>query len=249
MRGGDVKRGHGGVLAAAMAVLAVALWLPSQAWAAAGEVTAARGRVTVATPAGEIRALRRGSEVNTGDVVSTGPGSYAKMRFTDGSAFYVRPSSRFHVESYQDTGGEQEGDRGIFGLLKGGFRFVSGLIGQRDKDAVKVRTPVATIGIRGSDGTFRLCGGGDCVDVPLDEIPADGLYMKTNDGEFYIQREVDGRLTVTPVPAGKSAFVSRKPGVAPEVGDETPGVLENDDYPDPDDPDAEPEPLGCETGA
>jgi hypothetical protein len=229
-----------------MVLLSLCSW--EQAQASAGEVTAARGRVTVATPGGEIKTLRRGSAVEEGDVVNTGPGSYAKMKFSDGSAFYLRPSTRFQVESYQDTGGKKADDRSIFGLLKGGFRFVSGLIGKRNRDAVRLRTPVATIGIRGSDGTFRLCSGGDCFDVPLDEIPEDGLYMKTNEGEFFIQQEEDGRFVVTPVPAGKTARVKGK-GKKPEVSDEGEPVLENDDYPDPEDPDDEPEPVGCETGS
>lgn len=245
MRGNDVKRSRLGRWAPW--VLLLGLGVQDTALAAAGEVTAARGRVTVATPAGEIKTLARGSTVNEGDVVNTGPGSFAKMKFSDGSAFYLRPSTRFQVESYQDTGGQEEDDRGIFGLLKGGLRFVSGLIGQRNKEAVKLRTPVATIGIRGSDGSFRLCSGGDCFDIPLDDIPADGLYMKTNDGEFLIEREVDGRFVVTPVPAGQTAYVS--PGDAePEVGDEGSPVIENDDYPDPEDPDDDPEPLGCGPG-
>lgn len=246
MRGSDVNRNR--VDLWALGVALAALLVHGDVLAAAGEVTAARGRVTVATADGEIRQLSRGSTVNEGDVVNTGPGSYAKMKFSDGSAFYLRPSSRFQVESYQDTGGVETDDRSVFGLLKGGFRYVSGLIGQRDKNAVRLRTPVATIGIRGSDGTFRLCASGDCFDVPLDDIPPDGLYMKTNEGEFFIQQEVDGRFTITPVPAGQTAYVSGS-GDGPQVGDEGSPVIDNDDYPDPDDPEDEPEPLGCETGS
>lgn len=53
--------------------------------------------------------------------------------------------------------------RAFFRLVKGGFRAVSGLIGKVNHDDYRVATPVATIGIRGTRYTARLCLG-DCVD-------------------------------------------------------------------------------------
>ena len=41
--------------------------------------------------------------------------------------------------------------RAFFRLLKGGFRAVTGLVGRRDRSNYRVATPVATIGIRGTD--------------------------------------------------------------------------------------------------
>ncbi len=50
-------------------------------------------------------------------------------------------------------------------LLKGGFRTVSGLIGKRgNADAYKLRAATATIGIRGTDFSTRLCATKDCQD-------------------------------------------------------------------------------------
>src|SRR3546814_15472343 len=40
---------------------------------------------------------------------------------------------------------------GFFRLLKGGFRAVSGLIGRVDHEEYRVSTPVATIGLRGTE--------------------------------------------------------------------------------------------------
>ena len=47
-------------------------------------------------------------------------------------------------------------------LFKGGFRAVTGFISKRDPNAMRVRTSVATIGIRGTELDVRLCGD-DCV--------------------------------------------------------------------------------------
>jgi hypothetical protein len=49
------------------------------------------------------------------------------------------------------------GSRAFFRLLKGGFRAVSGLIGKVDRNEYRVDTPVATIGIRGTDYLLILC--------------------------------------------------------------------------------------------
>jgi hypothetical protein len=45
----------------------------------------------------------------------------------------------------------------FFRLLKGGFRAVSGLVGHVDRNEYRVSTPVATIGIRGTDYELILC--------------------------------------------------------------------------------------------
>lgn len=53
--------------------------------------------------------------------------------------------------------------RAFFRLVKGGFRSVSGLIGKLNRDDYRVSTPVATIGIRGTHYSARLCDS-DCED-------------------------------------------------------------------------------------
>jgi hypothetical protein len=63
--------------------------------------------------------------------------------------------------------GEAGQSRAFFRLVKGGFRAVSGLIGKVNQNDYRVSTPVATIGIRGTAYSARLCQG-DCGD--RDEI-------------------------------------------------------------------------------
>lgn len=47
--------------------------------------------------------------------------------------------------------------KSYFKLLRGGFRAVSGLIGKANPDQYRVRTPVATIGVRGTKYVLILC--------------------------------------------------------------------------------------------
>ncbi len=54
-------------------------------------------------------------------------------------------------------GGQNGASRAFFSLLKGGFRSISGLIGKINHDEYQVATPVATIGIRGTDYLVVIC--------------------------------------------------------------------------------------------
>ena len=57
----------------------------------------------------------------------------------------------------------------FFRLLKGGFRAVSGLIGHVNRDEYRVSTPVATIGIRGTDYIVVLCDAACAADPEFSE--------------------------------------------------------------------------------
>ena len=65
------------------------------------------------------------------------------------------PSAAPLVTAQQDT--QNGASRAFFSLLKGGFRSISGLIGKVNHDEYQVTTPVATIGIRGTDYLVVIC--------------------------------------------------------------------------------------------
>lgn len=114
--------------------------------------------------------LYTGSELNVGDVVATEKDSNALLVFGDGSQVALRPQTRFVIRQYhfeQDKPGE---DGMVVGLLKGGVRTLSGLIGKRgNQNAYQMQGGTATIGIRGTDFTARLCQG-DCSHPSENEV-------------------------------------------------------------------------------
>lgn len=204
----------------------------------AGDITLLTGRATAATPTGEIRQLEKNGVVYPGEMISTGPNSYLNIRFTDGGRVLLRPNSRFQIEEYRYAAADekpaargnadapvQEESNALFRLLKGGFRAVTGLIGRENRDNYKVRTPVATIGIRGTDFEARFCDG-DCFDV--DPMPQDGLYTGVFQGGINL---TNGAGTVDR-DAGQFGFV---PGLnQPPVGlGRRPKALSQDPMPDP----------------
>lgn len=212
--------------------------LPASADEQAATVTLATGRASVVTPRGAIRAVTKSDGVNAGDTVITGPSSYVNLRFSDEGRVLIRPNSRFQVAEYRFTPEPDKPtnqrdrdvetqDRGnaVFRLLKGGFRSVTGLIGRENRENFEVRTPVATIGIRGTDFEARLCSG-DCFDV--DPMPQDGLYTGVFEGGIAVRNSA----AVFDRDPGEYAFVPAADQAATALP-KRPRVLAQDPMPDP----------------
>lgn len=221
-------------------ITAVLFLMPFCASASAAEsatVTLVTGRSTVATASGQVRGLTKAAGIFAGDTVITGPSSYVNLKFTDGGRVLLRPNSRFQVAEYAytppsdtDVDGDghiatrQEGNA-VFRLLKGGFRAVTGLIGRENRENFKVRTPVATIGIRGTDFEARLCSG-DCFDVF--PIPEDGLYAGVIEGGISLTNDA-GTFTRDPDQYGFIPDVGATARALPQ----RPKALAADPMPDP----------------
>ena len=65
--------------------------------------------------------------------------------------------------------------RAFFRLLKGGFRSISGLIGKVNHDEYQVNTPVATIGIRGTDYLVAICDESCAIDPEIAAVLPPGV--------------------------------------------------------------------------
>jgi hypothetical protein len=103
------------------------------------------------------------SQVMEGDVLATSRNGYAQVKMNDGSQMTMRPDSNLKIEVFKFNKDAQQADSAVFRLLRGGFRTVTGMIGKRgNQDAYALRAAGATIGIRGTDFTTRLCTGNDC---------------------------------------------------------------------------------------
>ncbi len=115
----------------------------------AGKVSFVIGNVTASTPDGQSRSLRRGDAINGGDRIET-RGGRLQIRFSDGGFVALQPNTVFGVDQYLYANKPPEETSLFFSLLRGGMRTVTGAIGKVNKQSYKVRTPVATIGIRGT---------------------------------------------------------------------------------------------------
>lgn len=137
----------------------------AQAEEAAGKVGYISGTLVAQRADGTLKVLAPKSEVLEGDMLITAKDSYAQVQMNDGAKMTLRPHSNLKIESFQFDKEAPQADNAVFRLIKGGFRTLTGLIGKRgNPDAYKVRTATATIGIRGTDYSSRLCFTRDCQD-------------------------------------------------------------------------------------
>src|SRR2546422_119123 len=165
-----------------LTVLLILLSAPGLASAQAGRFLLAVGDVAVARGQAEIRAAT-GTPVQSGDSIRVGPASNAQIRMTDESIVGLRPGTVFRIDAYEYSG--QAEPRSIFSLLKGACRTVPGAIGRlHNRERYAVRTPTATIGIRGTHYTVVHCDN-DCGGADRGSI-ANGTYGGVTDGRIEV---------------------------------------------------------------
>ena len=85
---------------------------------------------------------------------TTGRDSIAIVKLSDGTRMTIRPNSVFRIDQYSQKSGSETF---LLSMFKGGLRAITGLISKRNPDAFTLRTPVATVGIRGTDFSARIC--------------------------------------------------------------------------------------------
>lgn len=204
---------------AAMAGLTFCAWIgPVQAQATvpeatqgtiAGQVRLVHGEVAVLDTAGITRTPAVGSTLKVGDVIVTGPQSELHAQLEDGAYLAARPQTRLRIDAFKLQGTLQ--DQSWLSLVRGGLRMVSGWLGKAHPAAVRLQTPVATIGIRGTDIEVLHA---DAEDAP--EPDAIGTHLLVMEGIGILATDSDE----LEVPAGAAAFAkdaSQPPGMHPDV--------------------------------
>jgi hypothetical protein len=118
-----------------------------------GKVERLGGSATVQHANGVVEELKVGDNVLQGDVVQTGDGSLLAISFMDGTAFNMGAGARMVLnELVYEPGGSS--NSAVFSLVKGTITFVAGQVAKTG--SMKVDTPVATMGIRGTAVNTRV---------------------------------------------------------------------------------------------
>ena len=129
----------------------------------AAAVSTTSGVVVVQKADGSVRSLAPGAMVQSGDVITTQPNSTARVKFTDGGEVTLSANSQLKIDAYSFNSAAPQADNLVMRLLKGGMRSITGFISRRgNRDAYRLQTATATIGIRGTDYIARLCEGDEC---------------------------------------------------------------------------------------
>lgn len=117
----------------------------------AGSVLIVIGEASVSDAQGATHVLTRGEKVYAGQSISTGANGHVNLRMVDGAAVIVRASSRLKIEEYFVDTVTPSKSRIKLNLENGVVRSITGKAGEASKESYRLNTPLAAIGIRGTD--------------------------------------------------------------------------------------------------
>lgn len=137
-----------------------------------GRVTDLNGEVTVIHADGTRTTLQMGDAVLLGDILETGLEAGVGILLADGASLAMGEDARMVLDEMVYDPSTQEGSIAL-SVMKGIFTIVSGEVAKTDPDAMTINTPVATIGIRGTQIGLDLSNGRDLSVVMMEE--ADGF--------------------------------------------------------------------------
>ena len=174
--------------------------------ATAGRVDFVFGDAALRSSSGQERPLARGAEVMDGDTLITRNGR-AQVRFTDGAFVSLQPNTEFGVREYRYEGKADGSERGFFALVRGAMRTVTGAIGRFNRNAYQVRTPTATVGIRGTGGLIEI-------------LPDLATLIRGSSGTWILTNPA-GQIDV---PAGTAGIAPPDPKAPPTPTDQQPSA-------------------------
>ena len=172
----------GGLLLACALYLGSGLALAAQV---AGTVVQLSGPLMVKKADGSMKVLGPKSEVEPGDTLVAEKNTYAMIRMIDNSEITLRPGTTFKVEAFSYDAARPEADNASFNLVKGGLRSVTGLLGKRNREKFEMKTPAATIGIRGTTFIVQWVEPPSATGKAAPGLPP-GLHLSVTDGAIIV---------------------------------------------------------------
>ena len=182
-----------------------------------GDVVKTRGEALAVGANKVSRSLTAGGKVYLGDKLITGIDGFIRLRMIDNALLDLRCYSIMVIEEYAL---QDKNRRSIFSLLQGSLRKVTGEIGKWGEDVYELRTPIASVGVRGTEYALRVFQSKGC-DGTVD-TKDDGLYLKVIKGIVDVHNNKSKTKTV--VAKGDTLYV-KTPEAVPIKNAVKPGVL------------------------
>ena len=114
----------------------------------AGRIVFVVGQVNIAN-----HGVNQGDAVHEGDEISTGSDGYVYLKTVDNGFLILRPSSRARIVNYHIDKNNPQNTRIKLELQNGVARSISGEAVKAARQNFRFNTPVAAIGVRGTDFT------------------------------------------------------------------------------------------------
>jgi hypothetical protein len=147
----------------------------------------------------DTRILKRKSSIYSQDLINTGSKGQLQLRFTDNSRVSLRPDTLFRVDEYRFQKNVPGDGKSVYRLLKGGLRTITGAISHANVDNYQIKTPIATIGVRGTHYSLFYCDK-SCQEATRSKI---GLYGYVLEGEIVVGNDA----IRAPISAGRYFFL------------------------------------------
>jgi hypothetical protein len=171
-----------------------------------GHVDSLEGSVVAIRTDGTKVELKNGDPVYQGDTLETGADGAVGVVLADETTFSMADNGQIILDEMIYDPATSEGSI-AFTAAKGVYTFVSGVIAKTDPDAMIVNTPVATIGIRGTQVGLSLPEGEELQAVLMRE--SDGFVgeiVVKNEGGVEIINTANMATTVTHLYQNPSAL-------------------------------------------
>ncbi|BBD06937.1 FecR domain-containing protein [Desulfovibrio ferrophilus] len=114
-----------------------------------GEVIALNGNVRGLSD-GEERILTKGSPIHQGETITTAQSSSVQIELTDESILAQGENASQTIDSFIYDPANASASNMLINMAQGTFRMVTGQVGKANPEGIEVKTPLATIGIRGT---------------------------------------------------------------------------------------------------
>ncbi|MBI1777742.1 MAG: FecR domain-containing protein [Proteobacteria bacterium] len=145
----------------------------------AGVAAAVNARTDGTPSTSATRRLEIGNDVFQQERIATDAQGQAQMLFLDGSAFTVGPNAEVVLDEFVYDPSTEVGKLAV-SASKGLMRFVGGKLSK--KDAVAIKTPTATLGIRGGIALVEVDGQTGATEATL--LFGDELTVRAINGEI-----------------------------------------------------------------
>ena len=116
-----------------------------------GEVSLVLGRAYLQAPGQPRQRVRKGSIIKVHDQITTEANGHVHIRFVDQALMSLRPRTRLEIVRYDFNAERPERSVVKFNLIEGVTRAISGDAAKAARDRFRLNTPIAAIGVRGTD--------------------------------------------------------------------------------------------------
>jgi hypothetical protein len=189
---------------------------PKHALKRVGDVVQVQGQVLAVGVDKVSRKLVAGDGVFVGDKLITGETGFLRLAMIDNAKLDLRCFTIMVIEEYALQHADR---RSILKVLQGSIRKITGEIGKMSDDIYELQTPVASVGVRGTEYALRVfqskgCGGS----VDTDD---EGLFLQVIKGLVDVKNQAGS----TVVAKGNQLYIPL-PDARPVKKVIAPGVLE-----------------------